>query len=63
MEKIVKILSQEENNRQLIFDDLNYWLSKKPVERLNAVEFLRKQQYGTLPRFQRVVRIIQRRES
>jgi hypothetical protein len=38
--------------------DKEYWLSKDPVERLNAVEFLRRQVYAEYPeRLQRVYTI------
>ena len=39
--------------------DLEYWLSKSPEERIEAVEILRKQTDGNTERLQRVVRIIQ----
>lgn len=44
--------------------DYEYWLTKTPVERLEAVEYLR-QQYGKASnenesRFQRVFRVIKR---
>lgn len=58
MEKIVK--KHTLNDPLLIKDDVAYWLSKTPEERIEAVEILRKQFYGTLPRFQRVARVIQR---
>ena len=43
-------------------DDLAYWLSKTPEERIAAVEYLRNQFYGHegRPRLQRVARIIKR---
>jgi hypothetical protein len=40
--------------------DLAYWLNKMPEERIAAVEFLRRQMHGTLPRLQRVARVVQR---
>jgi hypothetical protein len=40
-------------------EDLKYWLSKSPQERIEAVEILRKQYDGNTERLQRVVRIIQ----
>ena len=43
-----------------INDDLAFWLSKTPEERLSAVEYLRRQQSGGSERLQRTVRIIQR---
>ena len=43
-------------------DDLAYWLSRPPSERLAAVETLRRQHYGhaATARLQRVARVIQR---
>jgi hypothetical protein len=43
-----------------IKDDLRYWLSKSPQQRIEAVEFLRKQYYGDSAGLQRTVRIIKR---
>lgn len=40
--------------------NLAFWLSKAPEERISAVEFLRKQIHGNLPRLQRTFQIIQR---
>ncbi len=43
-------------------DDLAFWLSKTPQERLAAVEFLRTVNYGydpTTDRLQRVLRVTQ----
>jgi hypothetical protein len=38
--------------------DLDYWLSRPPQERIAAVEYLRKQYNGNTERLQRVVKII-----
>jgi hypothetical protein len=40
-----------------IRENLEYWLSKTPQERLAAVDLLRRQRYGEI-RLQKVVRII-----
>jgi hypothetical protein len=40
--------------------DLLYWLSRPPEERIAAVEHLRRQYYGSSERLQRVVRVIKR---
>ncbi len=40
-------------------DDLAYWLSKSPEERIETLEILRKQFNGSTARFQRTIRIIQ----
>jgi len=39
--------------------DIGFWLSKTPQERIEAVEFLRKQFNGSSERFQTTIRIIQ----
>ena len=41
-----------------IRQNLEYWLSRPPEERLTAVDELRRQCYGDLPRLQRVVRVV-----
>jgi len=58
IKKVVKIFNL--NDRELISDDLKYWLSKSPEERVGAVEFLRRQYHGSAERLQRVARVIQR---
>ena len=40
--------------------NLKYGLSRPASERVDAVEFYRRQVYGSLPRLQRVVRAIKR---
>ena len=40
--------------------DLSYWLSKAPEERVSAVDFLRRQYYGSSVRLQRFARVVQR---
>ena len=44
-------------------ENLKYWLSKTPEERVAAVEQLRRQLHGSEERLQRVVRIIQLSQS
>ncbi|MFO7891770.1 MAG: hypothetical protein R6V04_15695 [bacterium] len=63
IKKIVKIQSLEEHKKQSIKNDLAYWLSKTPDERISAVEFLRRQYHGNTARLQRSVRVIQRSQS
>ncbi len=41
-------------------ENLAYWLSKTPEERVAAVEHLRRQQHGNSTRLQRTARIVQR---
>lgn len=42
--------------------DLQYWLGRPPVERLAAVDYLRKQFYGTSARLQRIARVVERKQ-
>ena len=47
-------------------DELGYWLTKSPLERLQAVEMIRQTLYGytgSAPRLQRVFTVAQRVES
>ncbi len=39
--------------------DLKYWLSRSPGERIEAVEYLRRQHHGSSARLQRTARIVQ----
>ena len=57
MERVVKITNKTELANAK--DDLKYWLSRTPQERFAAVEFLRSQMYETVPRLQRVLRVVQ----
>ena len=41
-------------------DNLSYWLSRTPEERIAAVEFLRRQHHGSSARLQRSARVVQR---
>jgi len=58
MEKVVRIRSLHDPN-----DDLAYWLSRTPQERLDAIEILRSQYIkwkNVEPRLQRVCRVTER---
>jgi len=44
-------------------DDLKFWLSKSPEERVDAVDYLRRQYDGSTARLQKVVRVVQRSQS
>jgi hypothetical protein len=44
-------------------ENLAYWLSKTPEERVAAVEYLRRQFNGSSARLQRSARVIQRSQS
>jgi hypothetical protein len=41
-------------------ENLSYWLSKSPEERVAAVESLRRQRHGNTTRLQRTARVVQR---
>lgn len=58
IEKVVRVcnLSSFDQGKE----DLAYWLSKTPEERLSAVEILRRRFHGSEERLQRVARVIQR---
>jgi len=45
------------NDKKLLLDDLNFWLSKSPKERVEAVKYLRRQFHGSSERLQRVARV------
>lgn len=57
---IKKIVRRKKLSTSSENEDLKYWLSKSPQERIEAVEILRKQYNGNTERLQRVIRIIQR---
>ena len=58
IQKIVKKYHLQE--RTTTPDDLAYWLSKTPEERVATVDYLRTQYYGNTTRLQRVARVVQR---
>jgi len=41
-------------------ENLSYWLSKTPEDRIAAVEELRRQRHGSTERLQRSARVVQR---
>ena len=61
IQKIVKKGKMDELSS--IEEDLAYWLSKPPEERVAAVDFLRRQYNGNTARLQRSARIIQLKQS
>ena len=63
IKKVVKKQTLSEHSENSIQDDLEYWLGKSPRERIEAVEYLRRQYYGNSARLQRVARVIQRKSS
>lgn len=47
-------------------DDSNYWLDRSPIERVEAIEFMRKVMYGhdrVSARLQRVLTIAEHKEN
>ncbi len=44
-------------------ENLVYWLSRTPEERVAAVEYLRRQLNGSSARLQRSARVVQRSQS
>ena len=56
--KIIQIKSLKDHNETQA--NLKYWLTRNPKERLEAVEFLRRQLHGNTARLQRVLRIYQK---
>ena len=46
-----------------IRQNLQYWLSRTPEERISAVEILRRQVYGDTQGLQRVVRVVKLSQS
>jgi len=56
--KIVKVRDLKDDSS--IKEDLLYWLSKPPEERVATVDYLRRQYHGSAARLQRFIRVIQR---
>jgi len=59
--KVVKVHHMDEYDE--VRENLRYWLSRPPEERLAAVDELRRQAYGDSQRLQRVVRVIYRDDT
>jgi hypothetical protein len=59
---MIKKVVQKKNLRDFseIKENLAYWLSKTPDERITAVEQMRRQQHGGTARLQRIARVAQR---
>ena len=56
MEKVVHKTSMKDHCEAK--ENLRYWLSRTPQERIAAVEFLRKQVYGDLQRLPGIARVV-----
>lgn len=61
MQKIVK--KHRLQDHTTVQDDLAYWLTKTPEERVATVDYLRAQYHGNATRLQRVARVVQRPPS
>jgi len=61
IQKIVKIRDLDDCSS--IKDDLAYWLSKDPEERVAVVDYLRRQYHGNTARLQRTARVRQRTQG
>ena len=57
---IKKVVTKRKLQDSSVKADLAYWMSKTPEERIAAVEFLRRQYYGSSARLQRVARVVKR---
>ncbi len=60
IKKIVTKRNLNEHKFSSMKDDLAYWLSRLPEERIAAVEYLRRQYHGSTTGLQRSARVIQR---
>ncbi len=58
MEKVVRKANLKDFDE--VRENLAYWLTKTPDERVSAVMQLRKQHYGSGARLQRVARVVKR---
>ena len=61
IQKIVKKCNVDEFSS--IREDLAYWLSRPPEERVATVDYLRRQYHGNTARLQRSARVIQRAQG
>jgi len=63
IEKVIKVQRLNEHKMNSVKDDLAYWLSRSPEERISTVEYLRRQYHGNTARLQRSARVIKRIQS
>ena len=63
IKKVVIIQNLDEHKYRSIKDNLAFWLSRLPEERISVVEYLRRQYYGSTTRLQRSARVIQQTQS
>jgi hypothetical protein len=57
---IKKVITKRKMDDSSLLDDLAYWQSRSPEERISTVEILRRQYYGSSERLQRFSRIFKR---
>jgi hypothetical protein len=55
---IERVVAKRKLDESSAKEDLAYWLSRTPEERVSAVEFLRRQYHGNTARLQRSARIV-----
>jgi hypothetical protein len=61
---IEKVVRKFDMNKDFsIKEDLAYWLSRPPEDRISAVELLRRQYHGSSARLQRIARVIKQTQS
>lgn len=58
MQKVVRKGNLE--NFSEVRENLAYWLSRTPEERVSAVEYLRRQTHGSSARLQRTAQVVER---
>jgi hypothetical protein len=61
IQKIVKIYRQSELDETT--NELDFWMSRPPAERVQMVDSLRGQGHGTAERLQRVARVFRRSQD
>jgi len=57
---IQKVIKKRDLHAPSARDDLSFWLTRTPAERIEAVEILRRQHYGSTVRLQRSARVVER---
>ena len=58
---IKKVITKHSlHDKNSVIEDLNYWRSQPPEKRIETVEYLRRQYYGSTTRLQRTARVIKR---
>ena len=60
IKKVVTIRSLHDRSAER--EDVAYWLSRPPGERMDAIEELRRHFYGELPRIPKVARVLRQSE-